>query len=320
MRRLSAEILERHVDWPGLMGAIEAGHRRPRAEIGDTMLYSKGRKYLVRSAWITGLGACTKAVTVYPENPASTPTRPSVQGQVILFDEETGAPSALLDGPAETRLKTAADSGLGSRLLSRKDSACLLMVGAGNMATPLIQAHIAARPSLQTVLIWNRTQDKAKMLADRLDIELPVRCRAVSDLSSSVAQADIVSAATMADTPLIKGQWLRPGQHVDLVGAYTPHMREADDAALARARIFVDSFDTTLDHIGELAIPLNQGTLTREAILGDFYDLIDKDPSSGSSSDLTQPRKPSDITLFKNGGGAHLDLMVSAHLAARDTA
>jgi ornithine cyclodeaminase len=123
------------------------------------------------------------------------------------------------------------------------------------------------------------------------------------DLETAVAAADIVTCATMTTEPILKGDWLQPGQHVDLIGAYRPDMREADDTVLRRARIFVDSLDTTVGHIGEIKIPMEAGTITRDDIVADYYD-----------PDAFTRRSDDEITLFKNGGGAHLDLMTSRYI------
>lgn len=290
------------------MEALVAGHKLPKAKIDDTLLVQGARKYLSRSAWIEGLGVCTKSVTIYPDNPAQKPALPSVQGQLVMFDEATGAPIAILDGPAETRLKTAADSALGSSLLSRTNSRLLLMVGAGNMSRPLIEAHVAARPSIEKVLIWNRTAHKSAEIAREVSSRIRLEVEAITQLDQALPQADIVCCATMCVEPIIKGALLSAGAHVDLVGAYTPDMREADDTVLKRALLFADSFDTTLDHIGEYKIPISDGTIQRSDVLADFYGLIDG--ADGRLSD-------DDITVFKNGGGAHLDLMIAHHLANR---
>lgn len=306
MRILTAEMLEDTTDWTALMDALVVGHKRPKAKIDDTLLQQNDRKYLSRSAWIEGLGVCTKSVTIYPDNPLQKPSLPSVQGQVVMFDEATGAPVAILDGPAETRLKTAADSALGSALLSRENSELLLMVGAGNMSQSLIEAHLAVRPSLQKLLIWNRTEQKAAAIARQITENTGIETEVIAQLDEAIPEADIICCATMSAGPIIKGVLLSPGTHLDLVGAYTPDMREADDAALKRSRLFADSFDTTLDHIGEYKIPLADGVIQRTDVLADFYGLIDG--ADGRLSD-------DDITLFKNGGGAHLDLMIAHHLA-----
>lgn len=308
MQILTADMLEASIDWPSLIAALRHGHTLPKALVNDTLLEQAGRKYLVRSAWIEGLGACTKAVTIYPDNPSQSPALPSVQGQVIMFDEATGAPIGLIDGPAETRLKTAADSGLGSTLLSRENSKTLLMVGAGNMAGPLIEAHLAARSALEKVLIWNRTMQRATLLATELQNRTRIAVEPVSDLDAALPEADIICSATMSEEPVIKGALLSEGTHLDLVGAFAPAMREVDDVALTRARLFADSFDTTLDHIGEYKIPLQNKIIQRSDVLADLYALV-----AGAEGRISD----ADITLFKNGGGAHLDLMISHHLANR---
>lgn len=310
MQILTADMLEASIDWRSLIAALRHGHTLPKAQVDDVLLEQGGRKYLVRSAWIDGLGACTKAVTIYPDNPSRNPALPSVQGQVIMFDEATGAPVGLIDGPAETRLKTAADSALGSVFLSRQSSKTLLMVGAGNMVPPLIEAHLAARPGIKNVLIWNRTPARAIALASDMQRRTGVAPGVVSDLDAAIAEADIICSATMSKEPVIKGELLSKGTHLDLVGAYTPSMREADDNVLMRACLFADSYDTTLDHIGEFRIPLQNGIIQREDVLADFYGL--EAGAVGRVSD-------DDITLFKNGGGAHLDLMISHHLANRQS-
>lgn len=311
---LDNETIARNTDWPLVVDALRKGHELPPAVVGDTLLQApsnipEGAKLLVRSAWIQGLGPGVKAVTVCPGNPARETPLPSVQGWVLLFDAEDGSPTALLDGVAITRWKTAGDSALGSQLLSREDADTLLMVGAGAQAEPLIRAHLSVRPALKRVLLWNRTPQRAQALAARLhdlapDVISDVQC--TDSLEEAVPQASIICTATMSDTPIIQGALLAPGTHLDLVGAYTPDMREADDQALQRGRIFVDSYDTTLEHIGELKDPLQRGVIKRESVLGDFHTLV---------SGVAGRQSPDDITVFKNGGGAHLDVMVAKAIA-----
>ena len=133
-----------------------------------------------------------------------------------------------------------------------------------------------------------------------------LKINVATDLEQAVRAADIVTSATMSTDPLIKGDWLQPGQHIDLIGAYRPDMREVDDTALLRSRVFVDSFDTTIGHIGEINIPLEAGTLTRDHLIADYYDL-----------EVFTRQRDDEITLFKNGGGAHLDLMTARHILER---
>jgi ornithine cyclodeaminase len=295
---VTAEDVEGRLDWLRLADAIAEGHRRPRPQITDQFLTRGADTLLTRCAWIDGLGAAVKAVTVVPANPARGLT--SVQGALLLFDDATGEVRALIDSALVTHWKTAADSLLGARLLARPDSRRLLILGAGAVAATLVEAYRALFPGI-AVTIWNRSPEAARALAARSG------ATATTDLPEAVAAADIVATATMSTTPVLQGGWLRPGQHLDLIGAYRADMREADDAVLARARIFVDSFDTTLEHIGELKDPLARGVITRADVLGDLHDLV-----AGRAG----RRSPDDITLFKNGGGAHLDLLTGREILA----
>ena len=291
------EAGEAVLDWIGLTDALRAGHDLPKAEIADTFLYRGDDTLLTRSAWIDGLGIAVKAATIVPGNDSR--GLPGINGAVNLFDDTTGQLAAVIDFHLVTKWKTAGDSLLGALTLARPDSRRILIVGAGTVAGSLIEAYRAGFPEAE-VTVWNRTAAKAHDLA----VAYPGTTVA-EDLAAAVAEADIVSCATMSKSPVIQGDWLRPGQHLDLIGAYRPDMREADDTALRRARVFVDSIDTTLGHIGELKIPLEAGTIDRDHVLGDFYGID------------AMRRDAEDITLFKNGGGAHLDLMPSRYILDR---
>jgi len=288
---------EAGLDWIGLTDALAAGHRLPKAEIADSFLYRDPDTLLSRAAWIDGLGMAVKTATVFPGNTAK--GKPMVGGAVAVFSDEDGSLEAFVDFHLVTKWKTAGDSLLAARRLARPDSGTILILGAGTVGRSLRAAYGAAFPDAR-FLVWNRTPDKAAAFAD--DFEAT---EAAPDLEAAVRSADIVTAATMTTEPLIRGDWLRPGQHIDLIGAYRPDMREADDAALLRARVFVDSFETTLGHIGELKIPLESGIIGREHVIADYYAL---DRFS---------RQTDDITLFKNGGGAHLDLMTARFILDR---
>ena len=284
------------LDWIALTDALAAGHDLPKAEIGDTFLYRDPDTLLSRAAWINGLGMAVKTATVFPGNPAQ--GRPVVNGGVTLHADDTGMLEAIVDFHLVTKWKTAGDSLLAARRLARPDSREILIVGAGNQGRALHAAYSAAFPGAQFT-VWNRTRANA----DAMAAELP-DLRVADDLEAAERAADIITSATMSTDPLIKGDWLRPGQHIDLIGAYRPDMREVDDTALTRARVFVDSFATTIGHIGEVTIPLEAGTIPRDHLIADYYQL-DK-----------FTRQPDDITLFKNGGGAHLDLMTSRYILA----
>tara|TARA_R110000868_G_scaffold400956_1_gene675812 strand:- start:66850 stop:67767 length:918 start_codon:yes stop_codon:yes gene_type:complete len=293
--QISFEQGEAVLNWLTLTDALAAAHDLPKAEIGDTFLYRGGDTLLTRSAWIDGLGVAVKAATIFPGNKDS--GKPAINGAVNLLSDQDGTLEALVDFHLVTKWKTAGDSLLAARRLARPDSKVILIVGAGAVAATLRQAYGAAFPDAR-FLIWNRTPAGAEALAAQYP-----DCTVAPDLPAAVAEADIVTSATMAVEPFLQGDWFRPGQHIDLIGAYRPDMREAQDSVLQRASIFVDSFDTTLDHIGEMKIPLASGAIGRADVRADYYDL----PAFQRSSD-------DQITLFKNGGGAHLDLMTARHI------
>lgn len=307
MRIVTGDDIRSVCSWPFAVEALRAGHLMEPADLRDSLIEQAGRKMLVRTAWIPGLASGVKAVTIYPDNPSQTPPMPSVQGQVLLFDEARGHVVAVLEGVDLTAWKTAGDSALGASCLARPDVSTMLMVGAGSMARPLIDAHRSVRPSIERVMVWNRGQARAAELVAQLTRD-GIAAEVVNDLDAAVARAELISSATMATEPLIRGDMLAPGTHVDLVGAYTPSMREADDAALTRGRLFVDSFATTVGHIGEVMIPMDAGVISREDIKGDMHALVQG--RAGRQS-------PEEITVFKNGGGAHLDVMIAhaVHLA-----
>ncbi|MCR8825305.1 ornithine cyclodeaminase family protein [Pseudosulfitobacter koreensis] len=289
------------LDWIGLTDALAAGHALPRAEIGDTFLYRNPDTLLNRSAWIDGLGIAVKSATIFPGNPAK--NQPMVNGGVTLYSDTDGTLEAIVDFHLVTKWKTAGDSLTAARRLARPDSKNILIVGAGTVGRNLHAAYSAAFPDARFT-VWNRTRANAETMAQEID-----GLQVADDLEAAVRAADIVTSATMSTEPLIRGAWLQPGQHIDLIGAYRPDMREVDDAALQKSRIFVDSFDTTVGHIGEINIPLESGAITRDDLLADYYGM---DALTRTSAD--------EITLFKNGGGAHLDLMTSRYILDRWTA
>lgn len=285
------------LSWQGLAAALEAGHRRPPAQIGDTLLRQGENTLLSRSAWIEGLGIAVKSATIYPGNGAR--GVPSVNGSVALYTEETGELEAIVDFHLVTKWKTAGDSLLSATRLARADAKVILIVGAGTVARSMVEAYASAFPGAEFIL-WNRSPAAAALLARQLPNAV-----ATTDLESAVRGADIIATATMSTEPLIRGAWLRPGTHLDLIGAYRPDMREVDDATIARARIFVDSRVTAIEDIGELGQPLAAGVISHEAVIADFYEL-----GSGRFARTSDE----EITLAKNGGGAHLDLMTARYV------
>ncbi len=252
-----------------------------------------------------------KVVTVFPDNGLR--SLPAVYGQYLLLDAGTGAPLALLDGAMLTKRRTACASGLASRFLSRPDSRRLLMIGTGALAPELIRVHCKVRP-IAEVAIWGRTVAHAEALATRLSASLPgavgrtVSVRAATDRAAEFRAADIISCATLSHTPLVEGAWLQPGQHVDLVGAYTRDMRESDDRAVRAAMVFVDTRAGALKEAGDIVQPLRSGALDEDDVLADLFDLC---------RGYHRGREPDDnegITLFKSVGAALEDL-AAAELA-----
>ncbi|WP_233352116.1 ornithine cyclodeaminase family protein [Pseudogemmobacter humi] len=300
--QIGPEDLAGKVSWTAIADAIEAGHRLPRARLGDQFLTRGPDTLLSRAAWIDGLGFGVKSMSRIAANRAL--GKPSVQGAMTVFDDLTGRPLAFVDGPLVTYWKTAGDSVLGARILARPDSRRLLILGAGVVAESLAHAYRDIFPALADIAIWNRSPAAAAELAARLAGQ-HIPARPAPDLAAAVAQADIIASATATVEPVLRGDWLRPGTHVDLIGAFTAEMREADDTLLQKARLFVDCRETVLHDIGELKIPLASGAIRESDVLGDLYDLTAGMPGR------TGPR---DITVFKNGGGAHLDLMTAHHL------
>jgi ornithine cyclodeaminase/alanine dehydrogenase-like protein (mu-crystallin family) len=306
MRMVDAERVHALLDFPGLIEALRRGHLEPAAETHSHLMRdaAAGAAFLALPAWQHGKAMGIKVVTVFPDNPSTPEDVPAVQAVFLLFDAENGRPVACIDGTALTYRKTAADSGLGSAFLARTDAETLLMVGAGGLAPYVIAAHRAARPGLRRVLIWNRTPAKAERLAATIP-----DAKAVADLEAAARQADIIACATNATSPLILGEWLRPGVHLDLIGSYTPEMCEADIAAVARARVWGDTAAKICERSGEIVAALASGALQREDIVGDLY---------GLAQGLCPGRQSAEeITLFKNAGGGHLDLMTARHLMER---
>lgn len=285
---------EARLDWLALTDAFAAGHRLPPAEVADTFLYRGDDTLLTRSAWIDGLGLAVKCASVFPGNPDA--GRPMVNGAVNLLDDTTGELQAIVDFHLVTKWKTAGDSLLSARRLARPDARNVLIVGAGNVAASMIAAYAALIPDARFT-IWNRSSDAARKLADTTG------ATAVDDLETATRSAEIIATTTMSREPLIRGDWIAPGTHLDLIGAYRPDMREVDDTAIARARLFVDSRKTTIGHIGEIQKPLDAGVITEADIIADFYEPDDYRRLSGD-----------EITIAKNGGGAHLDLMTARYI------
>lgn len=251
---------------------------------------------LIMPAWQSGGFLGLKTVTVMPENGAK--GRPSVQGTYLLFDAVDGRALALMEAGELTTRRTAAASALAASYLVREDASTLLMVGAGAMAPCLIRAHSAVR-SFTDIAIWNHRPEKAKKLAAELTQE-GFSARAVTDLEAAARDADLISCATLSTEPLIRGDWLKPGAHLDLVGAFTPTMRESDDNAVKTATLFVDTREGGLKEAGDIVQPLKSGVIKESDLQADLYDLC-RGAHAGRASN-------EENTLFKSTGAALEDL------------
>lgn len=268
---------------------------------------SKDSTLLMMPSWQLGKKLGVKIVVVSPDNASL--NLPSIHAQYLLFDAVTGRTLALLDGKALTSIRTAAVSAMVSKYLSRKNSKTLLVVGTGDLAPELIKAHCTVR-KIEHVLIWGRNSEKARLLVEKMKLD-SIAFRAVGSLDKAIGDADIISTATLSETPLIKGALLRKGQHLDLVGAYQPHMREADDRCVQRSTVFIDTYEAGMKESGDIAIPLKKGILSEEDIQSDIQGL-----TSG-----THPGRKSEdeITLFKSVGHASEDLIAASYFYDRFT-
>ncbi len=260
---------------------------------------------LLMPAWQPGSGLGVKIATVFPDNAQL--GKPVVFASYLLMSAETGIPVAMLDGTELTLRRTAAASALASSFLSREDANSLLMVGTGNLAPHLIAAHATVR-SIREVRIWGRRMDVARQLAETLaDAEFSVTV--AEDLESAAREADIISCATLATEPLIVGEWLSAGQHIDLVGAFRPNMCEVDEAAIVRADVYVDTRAGAISEAGEIVQAMRSGAISAADIKGELAEL--------AAGEIVGRSNDSAVTLFKSVGTALEDL-AAAELAMRN--
>lgn len=309
MRFFDGAAVDGALGYPGLMDILQAAFTRgaiapPRHHHGIALDGRPEATLLLMPAWqadavgsmFAGRFMGVKTVTVFPDNAVR--GKPAVFGTYVLLSAETGETLAVMDATRLTAWRTAAASALAGRFLSRPDSKRLLMVGAGALAPFLVRAHASVRP-IREISLWNRSRSGAQALAATL-APLGLTVTIADDLAAAAAAADIISTATLSSEPLIKGAWLRPGTHVDCVGAYRPAMRETDDDVVRRARIFVDTRAGAFAEAGDILQPLNAGVIGKDAVLGDLFDLC-RGTFEGRGSE-------SEITMFKSVGAAIEDL------------
>lgn len=247
-----------------------------------------------------------KIVSVFPDNGAK--NLPSVMGVFVLMSGKTGQPLAMIDGQALTLWRTSCASALASAYLARADARRLLMVGAGSLAPFLIRAHASVR-DIDEVLIWNRRPESAEKLAASLGRSSDFTVSATDDLEGAAKGADIISCATLSSEPLVKGEWLKEGAHLDLVGAFRPDMRETDDYAMRKARVFVDTRAGALSEAGDIVQAIKSGALDESDIAADLFDLC--------RGERAGRRFHNQITVFKSVGTALEDLVAAQHIFLR---
>ena len=296
MKVISAAELARIASYGPVIEALREGFK---AEITTPVRHhhetSPVSTLLLMPAWSkhwTGL----KTVIVKTDNAAK--NLPTVQASYLLVRNDTGETVAIMDGTELTRRRTAAASALAADYLARADASTLVLVGAGALGSHFVRAHAAVRP-IKLVFIYNRSPEKAAALAAELKTD-GFDASAVTGLEAAVGQADIVTCVTTSTTPIVRGEWLKPGAHVDLAGAFKPTMRETDGDVVARARVFVDTREGALSEAGDLLQARDEGKFDFIDIQGDLFELC--------RGTLTGRKSPEEITLFKSCGTAIEDL------------
>ena len=309
MKHLSAKQVQDALTFPSLIRALKDAFcsditvpLRHHHDM-DNPNASRETTLLLMPAWQAGDKAGVKMVTVAPDNAQR--DLPSIQGIYLLMDLHTGTPEIMMDAPTLTTNRTAAASALAASFLARKDASHLFVVGTGALSSQLIRAHHAVSP-ITHVTVWGRSSDKAQAVLDQVS-ELDLTVDITDSIEHGVKNADIISVATLSQTPLIKGEWLSNGQHVDLVGAYRPDMREADDNVVKRCDIFVDSRPGATKETGDIKIPLDNGVITLDDLNADLFEL-----SQGQHQGRANNEQ---ITLFKSVGHALEDLAAAKLVA-----
>jgi ornithine cyclodeaminase len=310
MRIIAASEVEAALDYPSLVERLRQAFRRDfhvpvRHHHDVEVTGGSTATLLLMPAWQTDRHIGVKMVTVFPDNGER--SLPAIMGIYVLIDGKNGSPLALIDGPTLTVKRTAGASALASSYLSRPDAERLLMVGTGALAPQLITAHAAVRP-ICNVLIWGRNPEKAQRLAKRMN-RRNFRVDWTDNLEEAARGAHIISCATLSKEPLIRGEWLQPGQHIDLVGAFKPDMRETDDSAMQRSRVFVDTRAGATKEGGDIVRAVASGALSLDDIAGDLFEITRGERSGRRFYDQ--------ITLFKSVGTAVEDLAAAQLVCER---
>ena len=300
MKIFTASEIHAVLEWKCVINAIYQAHLGTRHTGEGFFLGDSQFGLLSRGVILPGMGAGLKLASICPANSQLSPARPVEDAAFIVINEQTKAIDAVMDGPAITQWKTAGDSVTSARILSREDSKVLLVLGSGPVARALVDAYLHIRPNISCILLWNRTSEKLHETVISLRAR-GLKAEIVSDLNDAVSEADIIASATSSSIPLILGRYIKAGAHVDLLGGYRSDMQESDGELMSQARIFVDDRTNALLS-GDLLIPINQGKISADNIEADLYELCQS---------RTFMRKKEDVTVYKNAGGAHIDLAVS---------
>lgn len=301
MLTFDIEATREALAWKPLVGALrnmfQTGCEAPVRHHHDIAVPGESTAtLLLMPAWIPGDYIGIKVANVFPAN--ADRGLPAVSASYLLSNGRTGQMLAAIDGGELTARRTAAASALAASYLARPDASRMLTVGTGRLPRDLVAAHASVRP-IREVAVWGRNYGKAVVLAEQLVAD-GVDAHAEEDLARAAANADIISCATLANEPLLRGEWLKPGTHVDLVGGFKPTMREADDDVVRRASVFVDTLAGATSEAGDIVQPIKSGVLSVSDLQGDLFDL-----SSGSHPGR---RSDQEITMFKSVGASLEDL------------
>lgn len=309
MQMLDHAAIDARMDWPALIAALRAAFARnaitapPRQTLTIDLPDGQTASLLLMPAWEAGKAIGVKVVTFFPGNAAQ--GKATINAGYLLFDGADGRMQAVLDGDALTARRTAAATALAADYLARPDARVLLVAGTGQLSEAAALAHSAVR-RYDRVLIWGRTTDKAQQIVARLKAQ-GLAAETCLDLEAGARGADVICTVTASTVPLIRGDWLRPGSHLDLIGAFKPDMRECDTQAIVQAEIFVDSRAGAL-LAGDLAQPLAAGAITDTDVLADLAELVQgRHPGR---------RDATARTVFKSAGMALEDL--AAAMLAQD--
>lgn len=303
MRIYSAAQVARRLPYKtlicGLRDAFSQDIKAPMRSIYSIDLSSGSRAtFGLMPAWHADDLLATKLLTIFPDNAGQ--ELPTIHALIVIFDGRTGRPTAVIDGTEVTRRRTAATSALAASYLANEHAESLVIVGTGAQALHQALAHATVRP-IRRIGVWGRTPGKAHTLAGAIEQQLrTVSVRAIDDLATGIREADVISCVTGASSPIVFGDWLKPGSFLDLVGSHTPDHRECDDEAVRCSRIYVDTLAGALAEAGDLLIPLRQGIICRSDILGDLGALC--------RGEISGRGTPLEITLFKSVGSALEDL------------